>query len=70
MKVASLIFGMAMWVGFKIETTLPDWMELMIVVVYQLCATTLIVAPLVITFLEDKKMTIGGKDNDHSSSKK
>jgi len=55
MKIASMIFGMAMMLGFRIDTTMPSWMELIVIVVVFLCATSLILIPIIVTYLEGKE---------------
>ena len=55
MKVASLIMGMLILFGFKVTT---DWnnpaLEFALNVVIFICATALILVPIIITYLEVK----------------
>ena len=55
MKVASLIMGILILFGFKITT---DWnspaLEFALNVVVFICATALILVPIIITYLEVK----------------
>ena len=52
MKIASMIFGMIIILGFNVKTDLPDWMEFIIVVVLIVGAIALILVPIIITYLE------------------